>query len=90
MHLPVDFWIDYETLFWADSLKDGSDPFTVWFIRVASWIVLGYSGLTSISYSINAIINDWNDGPWNEIKTKSLVEVFSALFGLTTAVSYFA
>ena len=61
LHFPGGFWILLETLLWDDSLKN-TDTFTIWFMRIVSWILLGYNGVASLFFSTLSLLNNWNDG----------------------------
>ena len=89
MFLPVDLWIDYETFFWGVTSKT-TDNFSIYFIRIISWITLVYSSIIFLGFSTNAFVTDLSMGAWNDIRTQTIVEVLSSLFGLMTSISYIA
>ena len=85
--LPIDLWINIETFFWPDSIKS-TDEFSITFIRIASWIVIGYTSINSVNYMVDAIITDINTGVWNEVMAQTVVKVISSIFALAPAISY--
>lgn len=87
-YFPVDLFIVIESLFWPDTNKT-TDVTTIWFIRIASWMITGYSALQALTYAITAIVVDIQTGPLTEVMKKTVVKVVTSLLALAPAITYF-
>ena len=84
---PTDWWITYE-LFQIPTTEKVAGGVREQNVRDASWTVFTYSAVMTGMYAVFALVMDIFKGPLTTIEAKSIVQLFSAFFGLMTSVSY--
>lgn len=86
-YLPVDLFINFETLFLSDTSKV-NDLTIQTILRIASWVMVVFFGGQSLFYAGKAIYVDITTGPLTEVMAQTIVKTISAILALAPAVTY--